>query len=124
MVSSLYIARSNTIKEYQKELYEFIYTEKSTYKTLLKWCDFNKENNTWKGPLSIYIHSFSFFDKFSEDFLKLRKYIPEIKSLKDMFIIFSDKEDRCLYTNPFAPRGNSLLGRITPIDFNNMFDMY
>lgn len=91
-----------TVKKYvtqEDSIYDWIYTEEGTLDELLiGWCAYNISDGSYWGPWEVTIRGHEIIDQFMEDFLKLKKYIPELQSLKDCWTVY-DHED-LVWANP------------------------
>lgn len=87
MSQRLLICKKRNITD-KDDMFDCIYTEKSTVEDLLsKWVCFDKKDGSYFGPWKIWIRDKCFFDQFLEDFNRLTKIIPAIKSLDDIWTV-------------------------------------
>ena len=88
-------------------IYNCIYTPTSDVGDLLKdWLRYNGVTGAHVGPLKIIIRDWGFFDKFQDDFRRIKEFCPRVSSFNDVWTIqdladkkiihTSDKEDKAV----------------------------
>ena len=87
--------------------FDCIYTERSDVGDLLsEWMRYSAINKIHIAPLKIMIRDWVFFDKFMDDFSRIKDFCPRVSSFNDVWIIqdlsnmkiihISAKEDKYL----------------------------
>lgn len=88
MSQRLLITLKKNVTE-EDDYFDYIYTEEGTFEGLMiEWCAYDPEHGFYSGPWKISIRGREVFDQFMGDFVKLKKYIPKLQSLKDCWAVW------------------------------------
>lgn len=106
MARRLIITLKKNINE-RDVIYDCIYLPTSDVGDLLRdWLKYNGIKGTHLGPLKIVIRDWIFFDKFQDDFRRIKEFCPRVASFNDVWTIqdlntkkmlhVSEKEDKAI----------------------------
>lgn len=119
MSQRLLITKKENVTE-EDNFFDCIYTEESNHEKLLTdWCSYDPAIGTYLGPFKIVIRDYNFFDKFMEDFKKLKNFISALASLEDVWTI-SDERGKIYQNENIEKMIQEIVKKIPPSPQNGV----